>query len=157
MWTPVVALAASLALSDPVPMQGVMDPVAFMAAHYADYQRGQRSRHALDTYASTRLMRHLDAFEAAMGGEELDSLDVWIDDEDDWALSGLGLALEPGRRPDRQIITARFRNEGRPVLLHFHFVREVGRWYLDEVVKPGRDGWTLTQRLAIRPAAPPNP
>ena len=157
MWLPILALAASLGAGEPEPGRGVADPIAFVAERYRLYQSGERGHGALADHASARLLRQLDGFEAAMGGQELDSLDVWIDDRDGWALSGLGLTLEPGGAAGRQTITARFRNEGRPVLLRFHFVRERGRWYLDEVVKPGRGGWALTRRLATRPTAPPNP
>jgi len=81
----------------------------------------------------------------------VDSLDFWVGEQGAWSLAGLGLTLEPARRPDRQTVTARFRNNGRPVVLHFRFVRERGAWYLDEVVRPGRRGWTLSGRLAMRP------
>jgi len=156
MWTMFTALAMLLqAPAAPNPFPGVGDPVSFMTARYGEYRRGIRPALPADTYASARLRRHFYAADEAAGGEEVDSLDVWIDDRDDWSLSGLGLTLEPARSPDRLIVTARFRNHGRPVLLRFHFVREDGRWYMDEVVKPGRGGWMLTQRLSIRPRGRP--
>jgi hypothetical protein len=158
MWLMFAALAGLVQEpAEPVPYPGIADPVAFMSARYGEYRRGVRPSLPADTYASARLRRHFYAADEAAGGEEVDSLDFWIDDPDEWVLSGLGLTLEPARTVDRQTVTARFRNEGRGVLLRFHFVREDGRWWLDEVVKPGRRGWTLTQRLAIRPRARPNP
>ncbi|HYD14116.1 MAG TPA: hypothetical protein VEC11_14815 [Allosphingosinicella sp.] len=155
MWTPILALAVALGRAEPPAYPGVADPMAFVAARYGEYQHGNRTI-ALDSYASTRLRRLLHAFDEAAGGEELDGADFWIDGVD-WRLAGLDLALEPRRRPDRQTVTARFRNLSRPVLLRFHFVREGGRWFLDEVVRPGRRGWTLTGRLARRPRGRPNP
>jgi hypothetical protein len=156
MWMPFVALAAALGGTSPDRLVGLADPMAFVAERYRIYQRGERGHGSLGDYASPRLLGHLDDFNAAMGGEELDSLDVWIDDRDDWRLTRLELSLAPSRDPDRQMIVARFLNESRPVRLHFHFVRTVEGWALDELVKPGPGGWTLTQRLASRPTASPD-
>ena len=94
MWASIAALAASLGAGEPEPYPGLADPIAFMAARYGEYRRGHRPALATDGYASERLRRHLYAFDEAAGGQELDSLDFWIDDRDDWALSGLGLTLE---------------------------------------------------------------
>ena len=160
MWRSIPGLALALvaagAAAEPSPHPGVADPIAFMAARYADYRGGNPRVLAIDDYASARLRGHLYAFDQAAGGQEVDSLDFWIDGTDG-VLTGLGLTLEPQRRADRQTIIARFRNRDRPVTLRFHFIREGGSWYLDEAVKPGRRGWTLTGRLAMRPTDPPNP
>jgi hypothetical protein len=130
---------------------GVADPIAFMRDRYAQYERGGAvPALALDGYASTNLRLRLYAFDAAAGGEELDSLDPWVDGVD-WRIGPVALARLPGHRPGRQIIAARFRNHGWPVLLRFFWVRERGAWYLDEIVRPGRGAWTLTGRLAARP------
>lgn len=149
MWT--LILGAALALAEPAGHAGVADPIAFMRARYAEYRSGNVRVLALDTYASARLRERLYAFDQAAGGQEVDSLDFWVGELGEWSLSGLGLALEPPRHSGRQTVTARFRNSGRPVVLHFRFVREGGAWYLDDVVRPGRRGWTLSGRLAMRP------
>jgi hypothetical protein len=146
-------LGAALALAEPAGHAGVADPIAFMRARYAEYLSGNVRVLALDTYASARLRALLYAFDEAAGGQEVDGMDFWVGETGDWSLAGLGLTLEPDRRPDRRIVTARFRNRGRRVVLHFQFVREGGAWYLDEVVRPGARGrgWTLSGRLAMRP------
>ncbi|HTU11764.1 MAG TPA: hypothetical protein VMG08_12805 [Allosphingosinicella sp.] len=126
--------------------------MAFVAGEYRLYRAGTRPRTEFHSYASRRLRALSDGLDAAMGGEELgDNLDVWVDDHDQWSLSALSLALEPVRAAGRRTITVRFLNEGRPVRLRFHFVHEDGGWYLDDIVKPGRGGWTLARRLSIRP------
>lgn len=161
MWKLVLALALAAAgtAAEPPVHPGVADPIAFMRDRYAEYLSGNVRVLALDSYASERLRAHLYAYDEAAGGQEVDELDFWVGEPGQWSLRGLGLTLEPARRPDRQTVTARFRNRGRPVVLHFRFVRERGAWYLDEVVRPGRRGrgWTLSGRLALRPTAPPNP
>lgn len=149
MWT--LLLGFALAAIEPAGQPGVADPVAFMRARYGEYLSGNVRALALDTYASARLRARLYAFDEAAGGQEVDSLDFWVGELGQWSLTGLGLTLEPPRRPGRQTVTARFRNGGRSVVLHFRFVRERGAWYLDEVVRPGRCGWTLSGRLAMRP------
>ena len=154
MWLPVFALAmlAVAGQPDDIPGPDRSDPMAFVAGEYRLYRAGARPRTEFHSYASRRLRALADELDAAMGGEELgDTLDVWVDDRDEWSLSGLGLTLGPVRAAGRRTITARFRNEGRPVRLLFHFVHEDGGWYLDDIVKPGRGGWSLSQRLSIRP------
>ena len=152
MWKLILAAALALAPAGAAAESaGVADPVAFMRARYGEYLSGNVRVLALDTYASARLRARLYAFDEAAGGQEVDSLDFWVGEEGEWSLAGLGLTLEPARRPDRRTVTARFRNEGRPIVLHFRFVREGGAWYLDEVVRPGARGWTLSGRLAMRP------
>ena len=37
--------------------------------------------------------------------------------------------------PDRRTVTARFTNCGRPDEVRFLFVREGGRWYLDDAIE----------------------
>jgi hypothetical protein len=149
MWT--LLLGFALAAVEPAAHPGVADPIAFMRARYAEYRSGNVRVLALDTYASARLRGRLYAFDQAAGGQEVDSLDFWVGEEGEWSLTGLGLTLEPTLHSGRRTVTARFRNRGRPVVLHFRFVRERGAWYLDEVVRPGRRGWTLSGRLAMRP------
>ena len=151
-----LALALAAAAAEPPAHPGVPDPAAFLRNRYAEYRSGETSALALDTYASERLRAHLHAHDAAAGGEEMDSLDWWVDGIDR-LIAEVRLTRRPDAGPGRQAITARFRNAGRPVGLIFHFVREHGAWYLDEVVKPGPRGWTLTGRLAMRPAEPPRP
>lgn len=162
MWRLILGAALALvpagAAAEPAGHPGVADPVAFIRARYAEYLSGNVRVLALDTYASERLRALLYAFDEAAGGQEVDGMDFWVGELGEWSLAGLGLTLEPARRRDRQIVTARFRNRGRPIVLHFQFVRERGTWYLDEVVRPGARGrgWTLSGRLAMRPTAPLN-
>lgn len=155
MWAMLLGLA--LAAAEPAPYPGVADPMAFMRARYAEYETGHEvSTLATDSYASERLRRHLYAYDEAAGGQELDSLDVWTGSVD-WRIGRVTLTALRSRSAARQTIVASFRNRGRPVRLIFRWVREQGAWRLDEIVRPGRRGWTFTQRLAMRPTAPPNP
>lgn len=156
MWKLILGAALAAAQAAPPAYPGVADPIAFLRGRYAEYERGgPLTSLALDTYASDRLRARLHAFDEAAGGQEVDSLDWWVDGMD-WALGRVALAREAAPDASRQTLVARFRNHGRPVRLRFAFVRERGAWYLDEVVRPGRGGWTLTGRLAMRPAASPN-
>lgn len=155
MWALLMGLA--LAAAEPEPYPGVADPMAFMRARYAEYETGREVRTlATDSYASERLRGHLYAYDEAAGGQELDSLDVWTDSVD-WRIGRVTLTPFRSRHPAWRTILASFDNRGRPVRLLFRWVHEGGAWRLDEIVRLGRPGWTFTQRLAIRPSAPPNP
>jgi hypothetical protein len=150
MWTPILALAAALGWAEPSPSPGVGDPIAFVGAGYAAYERGERFL-LPDGMASRRLVAEQDAHGEAEGGQEVGSLDAWIDGTE-WQLSGLEIRRRPGRDPARQAIAASFRNYGRPVSLRFLFVRENGAWYLDEILNEvGGRSWTLTSLLRLRP------
>ena len=54
--------------------------------------------------------------------------------------------------PDRRTVTARFSNGGTPVVNRFRFIRQDGRWYLDDVVNGGggAEGWVLSELLQER-------
>ena len=156
MWKLILAVALAAVQAQPPAHPGVADPIAFMRARYAEYEGGGEVRTvALDTYASARLRARLYAFDQAAGGEELDSLDPWVD-AIGWRIGPVALTPGPSRDRNRRIVVARFGNHGRPVRLRFHGLRARGAWYLDEIVKAGPDGWTLTGRLARRPTAAPN-
>jgi hypothetical protein len=158
MWKAFLGLVLAFAAAAAEAHPGTPDPLAFMRARYAEYgSGGQVSTLATDTYASARLLPHLYAFDEAAGGQELDELEPWTDSIG-WRIDGrVRLIPLRTRHAGRRTILASFVNRGRLVRLTFRWVRENGAWYLDEIVRPGRRGWTLTQRLARRPTAPPNP
>lgn len=130
---------------------GIADPLAFVRARYAEYESGAIASVPLDTVASDRLRGLLHAHDEAAGGEEVGRIDFWVDGAD-WRITEVALTQSSARLPGRRSVTARFRNHGRPVTLHFHFVRERGAWRLDEVANHARrGGWTLTGLLRERP------
>ena len=85
-----------------------------MRARYAEYLSGNVRVLALDTYASARLRARLYAFDEAAGGQEVDSLDFWVGELGEWSLTRPRPHPRAARRPDRQTVTARFRNRGPP-------------------------------------------
>jgi len=157
VWKIILAWAVAAVAAQAPAHPGVADPIAFMRSRYAEYQGGGEVRTvALESYASARLRDRLYAFDQAAGGEELDSLDPWVDGVG-WRIGRVALTPGPSAGRGRRTVVARFRNHGRPVRLFFHWARARGAWYLDEIVKAGPRGWTLTGRLARRPTAAPNP
>ena len=134
--------------------RGVEDPRAFVQAQFDAYRTEVAPEWPEHAY-SERLRGLFAAYDAwARQHDDLvGSLDFdWWINAQDWELRGVELHEEP-EGPDRMTILARFDNAGRIDLNRFRFVRESGRWYLDDVVNGHRDeeGWTLSQLLQERP------
>lgn len=135
--------------------RGVDDPGAFVAAHYDAYRRNPEAPPADPEFAySDRLRTLFDAYAAWTAQHEdlIGSLDFdWWTNSQDWRIDRVEIATaEAG--PDRRTIVARFRNWDTPVEIRFAFVRQAGRWYLDDASSgAGEDGWTLSGLLAERP------
>jgi hypothetical protein len=136
-------------------VRGVDDPRAFVEQTYAAYQRAPNDPPPDPAFAySDRLRGLFAAYDAAYaGGDLVGALDFdWWTNAQEWQLSRVMLGEEPGG-PDRKTITARFNNYDRSEISHFNFVREGGRWYLDDVVNgtgSGSDGWMLSALLRRR-------
>lgn len=133
---------------------GVEDPRAFVQAQFEAYRTEVAPEWPEHVY-SRRLRGLFAAYDAwARQHDDLvGSLDFdWWINAQDWELRSVDLIEEP-EGPDRTTILARFDNAGRVDLNRFKFVREHGRWYLDDVVNGHRDeeGWVLSSLLQERP------
>ena len=148
-----VAAPAAKAAQPAAAAHGVDDPRTFVAETYAAYRRSNSTPPPdLDHAHSPRLKALFDAYEAAQTPDEVGSLDFdwWVNGQD-WEISEPALT-ETNQGPGRRTIVARFTNMGTPQLNRFGFVRENGRWYLDDVLnESGGEGWTLSALLRERP------
>jgi hypothetical protein len=134
------------------PAQGVDDPRAFVAATYAAYRASNNATPNVDSAYSPRLAALFRDYAAAQSPDEVGALDFdwWVNGQD-WEISEPALT-ETNEGPDRRLITARFTNMGSAETIRFGFVRENGRWYLDDVLGGnGDEGWTLSALLRERP------
>lgn len=137
--------------------RGVTDPRAYVAETYAAYRRAADEPGLgpeTDYAHSDRLRDLFEAHDAAQDGERADPLDFdwWVNGQD-WELGEVALAEEQDG-PDRRTIVARFTNFGRATTSRFQFVRQSGRWFLDDIVNgtgSGDGGWTLSALLRQRP------
>jgi len=153
----IIALAAlALAAFIDAP-RGVDDPRAFVAETYAAYEREANAPPAEPAHAySDRLRGLFETYEAwARSHDDLvGSLDFdWWVNAQDWTISRVSI-VEFSFGPDRKVIEAHWTNYGRRDSSRFFFVREDGRWVLDDVVNGsgrGDDGWTLSALLRERP------
>lgn len=138
--------SAAAAQSAPAPApqaseRGVRSPVAFVRARFAQYERGEAPASWPEYAYSPRLAGLFAALDAAEGGEERIGFDWWIDGQD-WQVDQVRLRPAwPG--PGRMNVHARWRNFGSEQNGTFLFVRENGRWLLDDVVSH-TSGWTLS-------------
>ncbi|WP_114953532.1 hypothetical protein [Sphingosinicella terrae] len=161
LWLIAAALApAQAAATQPgaAPVQaqrGVDDPRAFVAAQYDAYRRNPEAPPADPEFAYSDGLRALfDAYMAwtARHDDLIGSLDFdWWTNSQDWRVDRVELdVIEEGA--DRRTIVARFRNWEAPDEVRFAFVRQSGRWYLDDASSgDGEDGWVLSVLLAERP------
>lgn len=132
--------------------QGVENPRAFVAATYAAYRRSNSATPDVDYAYSPRLAVLFRDYAAAQTPDEVGAIDFdwWVNGQD-WEISEPALA-ETNEGVDRRLITARFTNMGTAETIRFGFVRENGRWYLDDVLGgSGDEGWTLSTLLRERP------
>lgn len=136
--------------------RGVEDPRAFVQGMFELYRAGPEAPIEWPVYAySDRLKALFDGYDAwARQHDDLvGSLDFdWWVNAQDWELRSVELS-EERHGPDRRTVVARFDNAGRQDMSRFHFVRDGGRWYLDDVSNgdAARDGWVLSQLLQERP------
>ena len=151
----ILALAALLSAAFTPPPPGVDDPRAFVEGIYAEHVAAPDRPFADPRYAySARLGALFGAYDEwqAAHPDLVGSLgfDFWVNAQDG-TIAEVSVA-ETG--PDRRVLTARWQNQGRPDSSRYVFVREHGRWVLDELINgtgAGPDGWTLTELLRERP------
>jgi tRNA nucleotidyltransferase/poly(A) polymerase len=135
---------------------GVTDPHAFVAATYARYQANPNVPPAnISASYSPRLRALFDAYDAwqRQHEDEVGALDFdWWTNAQDYQIRNLTYrVIDEG--PDLRWIAARFDNGDRHEEIRFRFVRQSGRWYLDDAMQgtgSGDDGWTLSALLQRR-------
>lgn len=155
--TPAIAPAApargqQVVIAD-MRIHGVADPRAFVAATYARYVAHPNRPPLNQSYAYSRRLKGLFVdYEAwqRQHSDDVGSLDFdWWTNAQDYRLRNLSYrVIEEG--PDLRWIVARFDNLGRHDEVRFRFVREGGRWYLDDAMQgtgSGDNGWTLSALL----------
>ena len=147
--------AAQPATSATEALHGVADPRAFVGARYEAYRRHPEAPPEDPAFAySDRLRALFDAYQAWTARHEdlIGSLDFdWWTNAQDWRIDGVTLD-EQESGPNRRTVVARFRNWDQPAEVRFAFVRQQGRWYIDDASSgEGADGWTLSALLGERP------
>ena len=136
-------------------VRGVEDPRALVADTYEAYRLSPDRPVPSPSFAySDRLRALFDAYDAWQAAHQdlVGSLNFdWWMNAQDWAPVEPSLT-ESRDGPDRRTVTARFSNYGTSVVNHFRFIRQHGRWYLDDVVNGdgGADGWVLSELLRER-------
>ena len=149
-----VTLAALAAAAFTDAPRGIEDPRAFVAGVYEAYRANPDAPPADPVHAySDRLRGLFEAYEAwARGHEDLVgalNFDWWVNAQD-WEIGPVSL-VQFDAGPDRRVIQASWTNAGRADSTRFFFVRQNGRWYLDEAVNGRRgEGWTLSELLRQR-------
>ena len=151
------ALAAPPAAHAAAVQRGVDDPRAFVQQTYAAYARAPDRPPADQSFVySARLRALFDSYDAWQRRHDdlVGSLDFdWWTNSQDWGEINLLELREDEDGPDRRTVTVRFRNYDAVTSTAFRFVREQGRWFLDDAVQGdgGSDGWTLSALLRERP------
>lgn len=161
---PLFGLALALAACGPAPepsqkppapaetRAGVGDPLGFVRAVYTRYAGGRSG--GLGTASPAYSPRLAQAYAQARSLP----FDPWLG-ATDGEITALSVEEAPPPAPERRVIVARFRNDGRPVANRFEFVGEGRRWFLDDIVnEPGGaaaadasgapNGWRLSGLLA---------
>lgn len=159
---PLLALAALSAqtnqvraedLTQIVYLPGVSHPRGFVAATYARYQAHPDVPPPDQSHVySPRLRALFAAYDRDLGGGDLvGSLDFdWWTNAQDYRIANVRLS-ERRQGAGRMTIIARFDNYDAHEEVRFLFVRAGNRWYLDDAVHGGAEGWTLSALLRERP------
>jgi hypothetical protein len=155
---PLLAFGVAIGIAAPAAAQrGVSDPRAFVQQTYAAYARAPDRPPADQSFVySARLRALFDAYDAwqrrhddLVGSLAFD----WWTNSQDWGEIRVVELREAQDGPDRRTVTVRFRNYDAETTTAFRFVRERGRWFLDDAVQGdgGDDGWILSELLRERP------
>ena len=146
----IIALAAFALAAFTQEPRGVEDPRAFVPEVYRQLSSAAPPRRRSSTFtAASAYARFRRALDEAEGGEDRLSFDWWVNAQD-WRISRVSI-VEFSFGPDRKVIEAHWTNYDRRDSSRFFFLREDGRWYLDDVVNGrgrGEDGWTLSRLAA---------
>ena len=139
----------------PVRQRGVEDPRVFVEGMYRDYLDPVSGPEWPAFAYSDRLRALFDEYDAwqRQHGELVGSLDFdWWINAQDWQLSNVSVT-ETAQDENRRAEVARFTNVDRAEEIHFLFVRQGERWYLDDAIQGsghGDYGWTLSELLRER-------
>ena len=154
-----VSTAATAHAPAAAAQRGVDDPHAFVEQGYAAYRRCDFVRDSDIRYAFSDRLRGLFDGYADWQSRHSDTVgsmafDWWMNSQD-WQIGEVHLA-DGQDGPDQMTISAQFQNLERQVVNNFMFVRQNGRWYLDDVINgdgggEGLEGWTLSALLSERP------
>jgi|GEM_PF-562902 len=131
------------------PARVIADPGAFVSEVYANLVRNDGYAPPTDIY-TPRLQALWDGMlKDQAAGDEVGPIDFdfWTNAQD-WRLHDVKVTVrEVFRRPDRKVVTARFKNEDRAEDLRFYFERDGANWRLDDVRSVGKEAWTLSLLL----------
>lgn len=119
-------------------------PSVYVASVYDRLSRDQTYDDP-DALYTPRLLALWQGMRKDAGGE-VGRIDFfpWTNSQD-WTLSDLSLTSEVvDGRPDRMIVTTRFKNGGEPQLIRTYWEQSGGRWRLDDMQSLGKDVWTLS-------------
>lgn len=136
--------------------RGVEDPRAFVAGVFENYRAHPDSPPPDAAFAYSRRLGALFAdydrwqrrHDDLVGALDFD----WWVNAQDWSLSNLSFT-QSDPAPDRRVIEAHWTNIDRADSTRFFFIRENGRWVLDDAINGsghGDDGWTLSALLRER-------
>jgi hypothetical protein len=120
------------------------DPAKFVSSVYAKMAKSTDYSAPEDIY--TPRLQSLFAIERKDSGGEVGRLDFdfWTNSQD-WELKDIKVKEEPVElAKDREIVTAKFKNIGRPEEIHFYFEKTAAGWKLDDVRSAGHDAWVLS-------------
>jgi len=151
-----ILIVTALALAAFTAPRGVTDPRAFVAQTYEAY-RAHPDRPPADQTAvySRRLGALFNSYNRWQRAHDdlVGALDFdWWVNAQDWEISAVSVT-QRDLSPDRREVIAHWRNIDRDDSSRFLFVRDHGRWYLDDVINgtgSGDNGWTLSVLLQQR-------
>ena len=152
---PMEGMAATPEGAPAAEARGVDDPRAFVEAQYQVYLRDESGPEWPAFAYSDRLQGLFAGYDAWQRQHDdlVGSLDFdWWINAQDWQLSNVSVT-EAAQDADRRTEVARFDNADRAEEIHFLFVRQGERWFLDDVVQGsghGDDGWMLSELLQVR-------
>jgi hypothetical protein len=132
---------------------GTTGPRGFVAVTYARYQAHPDVPPPDQSFVYSPRLRALFAgYDRDLGGGDLvGSLDFdWWTNAQDYRIANVRLSERRGG-PGRMTIIARFDNYDAHEEVRFLFVRIGNRWFLDDAVHGGAEGWTLSALLRERP------
>ena len=128
------------------PARVVADPAAFVTEVYAGFAKNEGYAPPEDIY-TPRLQALWDGMlKDQAGSDEVGPIDFefWTNAQD-WRIHDVKVTTrDVYRRPDRKVVTAKFKNEDRAEELHFYFEKEGLSWRLDDVRSVGKEAWTLS-------------
>jgi len=123
----------------------ISDPAKFVADVYAHLEKVKDYAAPTDIY-SPRLAA-LFALDSKEAGGEVGRIDFdpWTNAQD-FQITDVSVKAQPVENTkDREIVTAKFKNIGKPETILFYFEKAKSGWQLDDMQAPGGDQpWTLS-------------